>query len=192
MVAGDGGGGWRMAAVAGGGEGGAEYYRNVINDDTYAKRHEKEIRYAMTSCLRKRDEERMKKSVEEMVNNLRKVAEEVNTEAVEVEVAKEIKSEEVVENEKVEKAVIEEQQIGEDEKKEEEEVKNENVEAGDAGDEVSAEEKLNDADQKQTETATNTEVPITEVLNKNKDCEIGGWSSLAQQEEEIGAGPWFG
>ncbi|KAJ0800000.1 putative transcription factor interactor and regulator CCHC(Zn) family [Helianthus annuus] len=57
----------------------AEYYRNVMKDDRYAKRHEKEIRYAMLSCLRKRDEERMKKNVEEMVNNLKKVAEEVNT-----------------------------------------------------------------------------------------------------------------
>ncbi|MFS7938100.1 hypothetical protein Hanom_Chr05g00435471 [Helianthus anomalus] len=55
----------------------AEYYRNVLKDDTYAKRHEKEIRYAMASCLRKRDEERMKKNVEEMINNLKKTADEL-------------------------------------------------------------------------------------------------------------------
>ncbi|KAJ0844007.1 putative transcription factor interactor and regulator CCHC(Zn) family [Helianthus annuus] len=49
----------------------AEYYRNVLKDDKYAKRHEKEIKYAMISCLRKRDEERMKKNVEEMLLKLR-------------------------------------------------------------------------------------------------------------------------
>ncbi|XP_022008848.1 translation initiation factor IF-2-like [Helianthus annuus] len=129
----------------------AEYYRNVMKDDTYAKRLEKEIRYAMTSCLRKRDEERLNKSVEEMVNNLKKVAEEVNTEAVEVEVVKEIKGEEVVVNiEVVKEAVTEEQQVDEEEvrKEEEEEVKNENLEAGDAGDEVSVEETQNVAEMK--------------------------------------------
>ncbi|XP_021986903.1 uncharacterized protein LOC110883472 [Helianthus annuus] len=158
----------------------AEYYSNVMKDDTYAKRHEQEIRYAMLSCLRKRDEERMKKSVEEMVNNLKKVAEEANTEAVGVEVVKEV--------------VTEEHQIGEDEKKiggliEE---KSEILKAGDASDEVGDEEKQIDVDQKKTETATNTKMQIIEVLNKNKDCEIGGWSSLAQQEEEVAAGSWFG
>ncbi|KAJ0876109.1 putative transcription factor interactor and regulator CCHC(Zn) family [Helianthus annuus] len=136
----------------------AEYYSNVMKDDTYAKRHEKEIRYAMLSCLRKRDEERMKKNVEEMVNNPKKVAEEVNAETVEVE---------VVVNEEVEKAVTEEQQIGEDVKKEEE-VKNENSEAGDASNEVGVEEKQDDAEMKQTEAAENTKVPITEV---NSDFE---------------------
>ncbi|KAJ0912888.1 putative transcription factor interactor and regulator CCHC(Zn) family [Helianthus annuus] len=49
----------------------AEYYSKVMKDDTYAKRHEKEIRYAMLSCLRKRDEERMKKSVEKMLLKLK-------------------------------------------------------------------------------------------------------------------------
>ncbi|KAJ0539913.1 putative transcription factor interactor and regulator CCHC(Zn) family [Helianthus annuus] len=123
----------------------AEYYRNVITDDTYAKRLEKEIRYAMLSCLRKRDEERMKKNVEEMVNDLKKVAEEVKTEIVETEAVKEIKSEEVEVNEEVQK-----------------EEKNVNLKAGNVGDEVSVEQKLNDAEMKQTEAAENTEVPITE------------------------------
>ncbi|KAJ0556824.1 putative transcription factor interactor and regulator CCHC(Zn) family [Helianthus annuus] len=64
----------------------AESYRNVLKDDTYAKRHEKEIKYAMISCLRKRNEiERMKKSVEEMLINLKKAAEEIKAEAVQVE-----------------------------------------------------------------------------------------------------------
>ncbi|XP_022032117.1 uncharacterized protein LOC110933191 [Helianthus annuus] len=134
-----------------------EYYINVLKDDTYAKRHEKEIRYAMTSCLRKRDEERMKKNVRNG-ENLKKVAEEVKGEAVEVEVVKEIKvvkeedlkvvetekTEEKVEvNEEVEKVVTEKQQVVEDEKKSESltEVKIENLKsasdegAGDAGDE---------------------------------------------------------
>ncbi|XP_021971321.1 glutamic acid-rich protein-like [Helianthus annuus] len=106
-----------------------------------------------------------------------KVAEEIKTEVVEVEAVKEIKSEEVEVNEE----------------KEEEEVKNENLEAGDAGDEVSIEKKQDDADQKQTKaTASNTEVPITEVVNKYKDCENGSRSNLAQQEEEAAAEPWFG
>ncbi|MFS7986256.1 hypothetical protein Hanom_Chr11g01008191 [Helianthus anomalus] len=126
----------------------AEYYRNVLKDDTYVKRHEKEIRYAMTSCLRKRDEERMKRNVEKMVDELKKVAEEVKAENVEVESVKE----------KVEK-------------KSESltEVKNENLEVGDADDEVSVEEKQNVAEMKQTEAAENTEVPITEV---NSDSEM--------------------
>ncbi|KAJ0667627.1 hypothetical protein HanPI659440_Chr17g0679881 [Helianthus annuus] len=133
----------------------AEYYRNVIKDDTYAKRLEKEIRYAMLSCLRKRDEERMKKSVEEMVNNLKKVAEEVETEAVKVEVVKE--------------AVTEEQQIVKKVKKEEKEEKNENLDAGNDGEEVSIEEKQDDANQMQTKAVEDTEVPITEV---HSDSEV--------------------
>ncbi|MFS7997018.1 hypothetical protein Hanom_Chr12g01136781 [Helianthus anomalus] len=169
----------------------AEYYRNVLKDDRYAKMHEKEIRYAMLSCLRKRDEERMKKSVEEMVNNLKKVAEEVKAENVEVEVVKEIKVvnvEEVKEKvevyEEVEKAVTEEHQIEEDVQKEEEEVKNENLEAGNAGDEVGVEEKKNDAEIKQTEAAENTEVSFTEVLpKKSKHQSKENRSSLSRDEE---------
>ncbi|XP_021979316.1 WD repeat-containing protein 87-like [Helianthus annuus] len=123
------------------------------------------------------------KTREELID---KVAEEVNTEVVEVEFVKEIK------NEEVEKAVTEEQQTEEEVKKEEEEKKNESLDAGDAGEEVSVEKKQDDPEMKQTEAAENTEVPITEVLNENKDCEIGGWSSLAQQEEEVAAGPCVG
>ncbi|KAJ0540355.1 putative transcription factor interactor and regulator CCHC(Zn) family [Helianthus annuus] len=136
----------------------AEYYRNVMKDDTYAKRLEKEIRYAMLSCLRKRDEERMKKNVEEMVNNLKKVAEEVETEAVKVEVVKE--------------AVTEEQQIEKEVQKEEKEEKNENLDAGNDGEEVSIEEKQDDADQMQTKAAENTEVPITEVNSDSENLKL--------------------
>ncbi|KAJ0458539.1 putative transcription factor interactor and regulator CCHC(Zn) family [Helianthus annuus] len=127
----------------------AEYYRRVMKDDAYVKQYEKDIRYAMLSCLRKRDEERMKKNVEEMVENLKKVAE---TEVVEAEIVKE--------------AVTEEQQIEEEVKKEE---KNENEKDGDAGEEVSVEQKLNDAEMKQAKDAENTEVPITEV---HSDSEV--------------------
>ncbi|KAJ0851059.1 putative transcription factor interactor and regulator CCHC(Zn) family [Helianthus annuus] len=125
----------------------AEYYRRVTKDDAYVKQYERDIRYAMLSCLRKRDEEKMKKNVEEMVVNLKKVAEEVETEAVEAEVVKE----------------VEEQQIDEEEKKD---VKSD---AGDVGEEVSVEQKLNDAEIKQPEAAENTEVPITKV---NSDSEV--------------------
>ncbi|KAF5809845.1 putative transcription factor interactor and regulator CCHC(Zn) family [Helianthus annuus] len=130
----------------------AEYYRRVMKDDAYVKQYEKDIRYAMLSCLRKRDEERMKKNVEEMVDNLKKVAEEVETETVKVEVVKE--------------AVTEEQQFEEEVKKEE---KNENLDAGNDGEEVSIEEKQDDADQMQTKAAEDTEVPITEV---HSDSEV--------------------
>ncbi|XP_035837248.1 uncharacterized protein LOC110893415 [Helianthus annuus] len=64
------------------------------------------------------------------------VAEEVETEAVKVEAVKE----------------VEEQQI------EEEEMKDVKSDAGDAGEEVSVEQKLNDAEMKQPEEAENTEV----------------------------------
>ncbi|KAJ0533465.1 hypothetical protein HanIR_Chr09g0408711 [Helianthus annuus] len=60
-----------------------EYYSNVEKDKTYVKRLDKIIRDAMTSSLRKRDEARMKKNVECMVEKLKKVAEEVKEEKVE-------------------------------------------------------------------------------------------------------------
>ncbi|KAM0019354.1 putative transcription factor interactor and regulator CCHC(Zn) family [Helianthus debilis subsp. tardiflorus] len=53
-----------------------EYYSNVAKDKTYLKRLEKIIRDVMTASLKKRDEERMKKNVEELVDDLKKVAEE--------------------------------------------------------------------------------------------------------------------
>ncbi|MFS7917218.1 hypothetical protein Hanom_Chr03g00186491 [Helianthus anomalus] len=40
-----------------------EYYSNAAKDKTYAKRLDKIIREAMTSSLRKRNEERMKKNI---------------------------------------------------------------------------------------------------------------------------------
>ncbi|MFS7938307.1 hypothetical protein Hanom_Chr05g00438071 [Helianthus anomalus] len=63
-----------------------EYYSNV-KDKTYLKRLDKIIRDVITVSLKKRDEERMKKNVDELVNDLKKVAEE----------EKEKKDEEVVE-----------------------------------------------------------------------------------------------
>ncbi|XP_022023520.1 uncharacterized protein LOC110923766 [Helianthus annuus] len=77
------------------------------------------------------------------------VAEEVETEAVEAEVVK----------------VVEEQQIDEEEKKD---VKSD---AGNVGEEVSVEQKLNDAEIKQPEAAENTEVPITKVFLKKTECQ---------------------
>ncbi|XP_035832012.1 triadin-like [Helianthus annuus] len=75
------------------------------------------------------------------------VAEEVETEAVKVEAVKE----------------VEEQQI------EEEEMKDVKSDAGDVGEEVSVEQKLNDAEMKQPEEAENTEVPNTEVFLKKTE-----------------------
>ncbi|KAJ0610459.1 putative transcription factor interactor and regulator CCHC(Zn) family [Helianthus annuus] len=90
-----------------------EYYSNVEKDKTYKKRLDKIIRDAMTSSLRKRDDARMKKNVECMVEELKKVAEEVKE-----------KEEKVVVNKD---AVTEEQQVVEEDKtkEEEEEKKNE-------------------------------------------------------------------
>ncbi|KAF5804952.1 hypothetical protein HanRHA438_Chr05g0213071 [Helianthus annuus] len=102
-----------------------EYYSNVEKDKTYAKRMDKIIRDAMTSSLRKRDEERMKKNVECMVNDLKKVAEEVKIKAVkdeDVKIGEEEKEEKVVVNEEaVKEAVTEEQQVEKEKTKEEEE-----------------------------------------------------------------------
>ncbi|XP_035836972.1 uncharacterized protein LOC110896864 [Helianthus annuus] len=59
-----------------------EYYSNVAKDKTYLKRLYKIIRDVMTASLIKRDEERTKKNVENLVDDLKKVAEEVKVEAV--------------------------------------------------------------------------------------------------------------
>ncbi|MFS7990244.1 hypothetical protein Hanom_Chr11g01056471 [Helianthus anomalus] len=87
-----------------------EYYSNVEKDNNYKKRLDKIIRNAMTSSLRKSDEERMKKNVDELV----------------------ISEEEKVEEKVVGKeAVREEQPTEKDKKKEEGEVKDESLEAVD-------------------------------------------------------------
>ncbi|MFS8020088.1 hypothetical protein Hanom_Chr15g01411431 [Helianthus anomalus] len=52
-----------------------EYYSNVTKDKTYLKRLDKIIRDVMTTSLKKRDKERMKKNVDELVKDLKKVAE---------------------------------------------------------------------------------------------------------------------
>ncbi|KAJ0584010.1 putative transcription factor interactor and regulator CCHC(Zn) family [Helianthus annuus] len=134
-------------------------YTNVEKDKTYAKRLEKDIRHVMISSLRKRDEERMKKNVDEMVNDLKKVAEDVKVEAVKVEVVK--IEEEVVE----EKVVTEKQLVDEEIMKKKEEKGSLNVDS--VGDEGANDEKKEEL--KQTDAAENTEVPITEV---NYDSEI--------------------
>ncbi|MFS7953332.1 hypothetical protein Hanom_Chr07g00617281 [Helianthus anomalus] len=82
-----------------------EYYSNVEKDKTYLKKLDNIIRDVMTASLKKTDEQRMKKNVEELVVDLKKVAEEVKEEE------KVIK--EVVE----EKVVTKEQQVDEEEKK---------------------------------------------------------------------------
>ncbi|KAJ0456028.1 putative transcription factor interactor and regulator CCHC(Zn) family [Helianthus annuus] len=149
-----------------------EYYSNVAKDKTYVKRLDKIIRDAMTTKLRKRNEERMKKNIENLVDNLKKDAEEVKVEEVEkVEDVKMTEKEEVIKEKVVEKekAVTEEQQFVDVEKKIESstEVKNENLKfVSDAR--FGEEEKQNDADQNQTEVAANTKVPITEVKSDSE------------------------
>ncbi|KAJ0616403.1 hypothetical protein HanRHA438_Chr02g0088641 [Helianthus annuus] len=53
-----------------------EYYSNVAKDKDYVKKLDKIIRDVMTVSLRQRDEERMKKNVESLVDDLKKVVEE--------------------------------------------------------------------------------------------------------------------
>ncbi|XP_022032826.1 DNA ligase 1-like [Helianthus annuus] len=152
-----------------------EFYSKRAKDKNYEKNLNKIIRHAMTSSLRKRDEERMKKNVEELVNDLKKVAEEVKVEAVKVEDVK------IEEEKKVIKEVVEEEM----KKKEEGEVKDEILEvAGNVDDSADAgnEKKKREADQEQMEA--NTEVPITEVLPKKTECQPKeNRSSLAREEE---------
>ncbi|XP_021991472.1 uncharacterized protein LOC110888248 [Helianthus annuus] len=136
----------------------------------------------MTSSLKKRDEERMKKNVECMVEELKKVVEDVKVEAMKVEFVK--IEEEVVE----EKAVTEKQHVDEEIMKKKEEKESLNVDS--VGDEGAGDEKKEEL--KQTDAAINTEVPITEVLKKTEDCENGFLSSLAQREEEKAAEPCVG
>ncbi|MFS7955558.1 hypothetical protein Hanom_Chr07g00644061 [Helianthus anomalus] len=109
----------------------------------------------MTSCLKKRDEERMKKNVECMVKELKKATEEVKAEVVEVEYVKvkdlkvenvKIDEEEEIEEEVVVKEVAaEEQQVVEDEKKTES-LTEVNNEISSASDKVGVERKQKDAD----------------------------------------------
>uniref|UniRef100_A0A251VGT4 Uncharacterized protein n=1 Tax=Helianthus annuus TaxID=4232 RepID=A0A251VGT4_HELAN len=74
-----------------------EYYSNIAKDKTgYLKKLDKIIRDVMTASLKKRDGERMNKNVEELVDDLKKVAEEVKVKAVKVE-------DEKIEEEKVKK-----------------------------------------------------------------------------------------
>ncbi|MFS8022638.1 hypothetical protein Hanom_Chr16g01441881 [Helianthus anomalus] len=76
-----------------------EYYSNVEKDKDFKKTLDKIIRDAMTSSLRKMDKERMKKNVENLVNDLKKIAQKVKVEVVkeeDVNVEKEEKVEEIV------------------------------------------------------------------------------------------------
>ncbi|XP_035845918.1 golgin subfamily A member 6-like protein 1 [Helianthus annuus] len=191
-----------------------EYYSNVAKDKTYVKRLDKIIRDAMTSNLRKRNEERIKKNIENLVDDLKKVAEEVKVEEVKTKATKE-EDEKVAEKEK---AVTKEQQVEEGKKKMKSSVEVKVESSADVvGDAGTGEEKKSEADQKQTKA--NTEVPITEckkcmepcsactekneklrtrdldfnkiekVLPKKTECQEECRSSLARQEEEKAAGP---
>ncbi|MFS8019954.1 hypothetical protein Hanom_Chr15g01409921 [Helianthus anomalus] len=85
-----------------------EYYSNVEKDKDYVKKLDKINRDVMKSSLKQRDEERMKKNVESLVDELKKVANEKKVEGE--------KEEEAV----GEDAVTEEQQNEDDLKKKEE------------------------------------------------------------------------
>ncbi|MFS7997127.1 hypothetical protein Hanom_Chr12g01138081 [Helianthus anomalus] len=59
-----------------------EYYSDVAKHKHYEKKLDKIIRDVMTVTLKKRDEERMKKNVDELVDDLKKVAEVVKEKEV--------------------------------------------------------------------------------------------------------------
>ncbi|XP_035838807.1 vicilin-like seed storage protein At2g18540 [Helianthus annuus] len=152
-----------------------EYYSNTAKDKTYPKRRDKIIRHAMTSSLRKRDEERMKKNVENLVDDLKKAAEEVKVKFVKEDVK--IEEEEKVIKEVVEEKTVTEEQQFDEKKKEEEEVKNESLVAGDDGDEAVGEEEQKKKDADQTKTANTKVLKTTEC--QPEECR----SSLAQEEK---------
>ncbi|KAJ0463989.1 hypothetical protein HanHA300_Chr14g0521931 [Helianthus annuus] len=76
-----------------------EYYSNVAKDNDYVKKLDKIIRDVMTASLRQGDEERMKKNVESLVDDLKKVAEEEKVEGEKEEEA--VDEEAVIENNKM-------------------------------------------------------------------------------------------
>ncbi|MFS7919291.1 hypothetical protein Hanom_Chr03g00211031 [Helianthus anomalus] len=122
-----------------------EYYSNVAKDKQYEKKLDKTIRDVMTASLKKRDEERMKKNVDELVDDLKKVAEVV----------------------KEKEAVTGEQQNEDDlKKKGEDDVKVESSVDVDDVDAVGEEQQKSEADQTQMEEKA--EVPITEVKTESE------------------------
>ncbi|XP_035830826.1 synaptonemal complex protein 1-like [Helianthus annuus] len=133
-----------------------EYYSNVAKDKTYVKRLDKIIRDAMTTKLRKRNEERMKKNIENLVDDLKKAAEEVKVEE-KVKDGVEKVEEKVVEKEK---AVTEEQQVEEAKKEKESSIELKVESSTNVAGNVVDEKQQKEADQ--TETEANTKVPITE------------------------------
>ncbi|XP_022007463.1 uncharacterized protein LOC110906666 [Helianthus annuus] len=148
-----------------------EYYSNVAKDKDYVKKLDKIIRDVMTASLRQRDEERMKKNVDDLVDELKKVAEEEKAEGE--------KEEEAVGEE-----VVTEKQQNEDDlkKKEEADVKlKRSVEESDAGEAVVEEQQEKEVDQNQT--AEKAEVPTTEF--KGSVEMIKSKKSLLKKEFEL-------
>ncbi|XP_021985574.1 uncharacterized protein LOC110881698 [Helianthus annuus] len=125
----------------------------------------------MTTNLRKRNEERMKKNIENLVDDLKKVAEEVKVEEVKI-FAKDTAEEEQKKEEdekvaEIEKAVTVEQQVEGDKKKMENSVEVKVESSADVvGDVGTGEEEKSEDDQKQKEA--NTEVPITEIKSDSE------------------------
>ncbi|MFS8016373.1 hypothetical protein Hanom_Chr15g01367861 [Helianthus anomalus] len=133
----------------------------------------------MTASLRQRDEERMKKNVESLVDDLKKVAEEEKVGGE--------KEEETV----GEEAVTEKQQNEDDlKKKEEADVKLERLVEVDDGAGVGEEQQKKEADQ--TQTAEKAEVPMnevnistkSEVVEQCKKC-METWSACTEKDEKF-------
>ncbi|KAJ0765922.1 hypothetical protein HanPI659440_Chr08g0309351 [Helianthus annuus] len=131
-----------------------EYYSKIEKDKDYLKKLDKIIRDVMTASLRQRDEERMKKNVENLVDELKKAAEEVSDEQQN----EEVKEEEAAGEEgqkPVEEGVTEKQQDDEGLKKKEESGE-ENQEKVDE----KLEKLIDEAVTKEKKTTEEAEVPI--------------------------------
>ncbi|XP_022032799.1 gelsolin-related protein of 125 kDa-like [Helianthus annuus] len=124
----------------------SEYYSKIEADKDYLKKLDRIIRDVMKVSLKKRDEERMKNSVEKLVDELKKIAEEGSDEQK----YEEVKKEEGTGEEKQEKV----------EEKLEKQV----------SEVVAVEQQEKEEDQKQT--AKEAEVPTIEVITKPESSDI--------------------
>ncbi|XP_035842195.1 myosin-2 heavy chain-like [Helianthus annuus] len=143
-----------------------EFYSNLAKDKNYEKKLKKIVRDVMTVSLRRRDEERMKKNVENLVDELKKVAEEKN-------VDEEKKAEE--------ETVKDEYNL---KKEEEAEKKFESSVKVNDGAIVGEEQQNREVDQ--TKTEAKAEEPITKVLPKKTECHQEECRSSLAQEEAAG------
>ncbi|XP_021991282.1 myb-like protein X [Helianthus annuus] len=148
-----------------------EYYSNVEKGKNYVKKLDKIIRDVMTTSLRQRDEERMKKNVENLVDELKKVVEE---EKEEVEAGGEEDQkpaeEAVTKKQQDKKNLKKKEEVNEEKQEEADEKLEKSVEVADAGEAVAEEQQEKEVDQKKT--TEKAEVSTTEVNTSTESSEV--------------------